>query len=448
MISIEQVVAMSIRERVVLDDLGEALRNDLVLSNPFHRRIIEFADDFLLQRRKLPAVGDWDLWLESLDAGMTQDGTREVLQRLMAQDLTTYTPDFFAEQALEHLQRGAVQVAKARLMELGDVPVEAFMKLADQVGKVRAGGVKGLARLDDLGTWGKPMREDALTPTGFPTLDKYIGGWGKELWILFADSGIGKSMFLQNSLANVARAGKRCLHVTLELGLRPQIHRYYRQLAQATPAEFMTSNDAVNKRLKHWFRLAQGEIILLEYPAYSLDPDGLKRLIERISRTVGEIDMLALDYLDLLTLPTTNRSGRAYEDLGRITHEIRGLCGAFDIGVLTASQAVRRPERAGRLCIRDMGDSYKKVQGTDGLLGLAQTPEEEEVFQGRLSVIKVRDSGGRGQEIPLYINRELALIQELSHPNTVALMKQLGHWQMGVQQAGASNTSAAVGGTS
>ncbi|KKL52941.1 hypothetical protein LCGC14_2280470, partial [marine sediment metagenome] len=34
---------------------------------------------------------------------------------------------------------------------------------------------------------------------------------------------------------------------------------------------------------------------------------------------------------------------------------------------------------------------------------------------------------GRGQEIPLYINRELAMIQELDHPNTVQLMQRLGH---------------------
>jgi len=41
--------------------------------------------------------------------------------------------------------------------------------------------------------------------------------------------------------------------------------------------------------------------------------------------------------------------------------------------------------------------------------------------------LKARDSGGRGAEIGLYINRELAVIAELAHPNTVELMRRLGH---------------------
>ena len=427
MITLEHCVAMSIRERVVLDELGEALRNDLVLSNPFYRSIVEFADDFLLKRRHLPVTGDWDLWVQSLAEGMTQDGTREALQRLLAEDLSAYTPDFFAEQALTHLQKAAASVAKSRLNSMDDVPVEAFTKLAEQVGRVQGGGIQGLARLDDLDTWAHPIREDALIPTGFPTLDKQIGGWGEELWIVFADSGTGKSMWLQNAASNVARAGKRVLHLTLELGIRPQIHRYYRQLAQVTRGEFNSDTSGTRDKLNHWFRLAQGEVLLLEYPAYSLTPDDLKRIIERLSRSMGEFDVLALDYLDLMTLPTTSRAGKAYEDLGRITHEVRAVCSGFDMSVLSASQAVRRPEKAGRLTMRDMGDSYQKVRGADGLLGLAQMPEEEEVHQGRLSIVKTRDSGGRGREIPMYMNRELSLIQELGHPNTVELMRRLGH---------------------
>lgn len=427
MITLEHVVAMSIRERTVLDQLGEALSNDLVIANPYYRSIVEFADGFVLQHRKLPASGDWDLWLQGLPEGMLQDGTREALGRLLATDLTTFTPDFFAERVLDQLQQGAVQTAKNRLNAMTDLSVESFTALVEQVNRVQVGGIQGLARLDDVDTWARPLREDELIPTGYPQLDQYIGGWGKELWIIFADSGIGKSTLLQNCMANAARTGKRCLHVTLELGVRPQIHRYYRQLASAPRSEFVQNLDDVKARLRHWLRFAQGEVVLLEYPAYSVDPDGLQRIVERLSRMIGDIDMLALDYLDLLTLPKSARVGRGYEDLGRITHEVRSLCLNFDLSVLTASQAVRNPEKKGRLTMRDMGDSYNKVRGADGLISLVQTPEEEEVHQGRLGLPKVRDSGGRNKEIPVYINHELALIQELGHPNTVELMRRLGH---------------------
>lgn len=427
MITPETVVAFAIQDQVVMDQLGEALRSDLVTANPYYRRIVEFADTFLAERRKLPGVGDWETWLNSLEEGMQQSGTKEALGRLLATNIAGFDASFFGESVIIDLQRVAASSARARMNEMPTVEPATIALLAEKVASIQGSGLKGLARLSDINVWAQPIREEELTPTGFPTLNSLIGGWGKELWIAFADSKMGKSILLQNFSSNVAVRGKNVLHITLELGLRPQIHRYYRQLAEMSRGEFNSEPDRLKERLKQWFRLANGSIYLLELPPYTLDLDQLKRIIERLQRTLGiQIDFLILDYLDLLA--TTKKSGRgsAYEDLGRLTHETRSLCPLFDMSVLTVSQAVRRPEKAGRLTMRDMGDSYGKVRAADGLLTLNQTPEEEEVFQGRLGVLNARDSGGRGQEIPVYINRELSIIQELDHPNTIQLMRRLG----------------------
>ena len=429
MISIETVVAMAVRNPVVMDGLGEALRSDLVLSNPYYRRIVEFADDFMTLRRQLPGGGDWTTWIDSLTEGPIRDGTREALGRLFATDVSGHQPEFFAEQAIVHLRKAAAHVAVARMNEMrATIEPEVFVALSKKLEAVESGGLRGLARLKDVDTWANPVREGEYTPTGYPTLDRLIGGWGKELWMVFADTGVGKSMLLQNFASAMAVRGKRVLHVTLELGIRPQIHRYYRQIAMASRSEFSSDIAEVKRRLIHAFRLAKGEVWLIEYPAYGLDHEQLRRVIEKANRSIGQIDVLILDYLDLLTVAKGQRGkGGAYEDLGRLTHETRDMCRAYDITVLTATQSVRRPESAGRLTVRDMGDSYKKVQGADGLLSLVQTDEEEEAYQGRLGVLKVRDSGGRGTEIGLYINRELSVIAELEHANTKELMRRLEH---------------------
>jgi len=426
-VTLETAVAFALRDPTVMDQLGSALRSDLVTANPHLRRIVEFADDFLLQRRKLPAPGDWTVWLDSLQEGMIRDGAREALGRLWSTNTDSFDASFFVSNAIPQLKQAAAQVARARLNEMPIVTPDVFATLAEKLDAVQGGGLQGLAHLDDVNTWAHPVRADEFTPTGLPTLDRLIGGWGHELWMVFADSGMGKSMILQNFASAAAIHGKRVLHVTLELGVRPQIHRYYRALARAERGEFSSDLSDVKRRLARWFRLARGEVLLIEFPAYSLEPGALRRTIERVNRTVGNVDLLILDYIDLMTLPRAVRAGSTYEDLGRLTHECRSLCPAFELGVLTASQAIRKPKNAGRLTLRDMGDSYKKVAGSDGLLALQQTPEEREVHQGRLSILKARDSGGRDAEIPLYINRDLAVISDLSHPNTEALMQRLGH---------------------
>ncbi len=437
MITPETVIAAAIKSPLVMDQLGEALRSDLVTANPFFRRIAEFADDFLSQRRKLPSTGDYEVWLLSLEEGMLRDGTKEALGRLLAIDISGYDPSFFAGQIIDDLQRAAAQTARARLNASPAADPAALAALAEKVASIKTSGLQGLARLSDIGIWANPVAEDEYVSTGFPTLNSIIRGWGKELWIAFADSKMGKSILLQNFGSNLAVRGKNVLHITLELGLRPQIHRYYRQIAEMNQAEFNSAPERLRERLSQWFRLAQGTVYLMQLAPYSLDADGLKRLIERVNRRLADetgnpsaqVDVLVLDYLDLMTAKVRgNRGGgaSAYEDLGHITHDTRGLCPIFDLTVLTVSQAVRKPAKAGRLTMQDMGDSYNKVRAADGLLSLVQTPEEAQVFQGRLGIVNARDSGGRGEEIPVYINRDLSLIQELDHPNTIQLMRRLG----------------------
>jgi KaiC/GvpD/RAD55 family RecA-like ATPase len=428
MISIEQILTFAIHDRTVMDTLGEALRSDLVLANPHQRRLAEFADEFLAKHDALPGRGDWDIFLESLSAGVIQDGTREALGRLWATAVPQADPSYFSQEVLETLRQTAATVARMRLNEMPVVTPEALASMAERVTGIKGGAVEGLAHLSSVDAWLHAPREDEWLPTGYPALDRAIGGWGKELWILFADAKAGKSMLLQNFATHAARRGACVLHVTLELGLRSQIHRYYRQLAESPRAAFAKEPDAVRHRLQHWFRLAKGDVYLLEYAAYELDVPTLQRTIARVGRLVGRpVSVLVLDYLDLLSSRSGSDGRNLADDLGRLTHSVRALCPALDLTVLTASQAVRRPEKAGRLTVRDMGDSYGKVRGADGLLSLNQTPEEAEMFQGRMGLLLARDAPAQGMEIPLYINRDMALIAPLDHPSTQKLMQKLGH---------------------
>ena len=133
MVTIETVVSFAIRDRTVMNQLNETLKSDLAIANPFYRRLVTFADDFLDKEKDLPQAGDWELWIDALDAGMTRDGTREALQRLLAMDLTTYKPESFASLAHEQLKLAAAGVARARMNELPELKPETLIRLAEQV---------------------------------------------------------------------------------------------------------------------------------------------------------------------------------------------------------------------------------------------------------------------------------------------------------------------------
>ena len=137
MTTTETIVAMAIKHKGVLDQLGTALRSDLVLPNPLYRQIVSFADDFLTDRRKMPLAGDYDLWLGAIPEAQ-RDGIRESLGRIQGTDTSEYHPDFFAENVLPELKTVAAHTAHSRMAEMGmdSITPEILHELSERVESV------------------------------------------------------------------------------------------------------------------------------------------------------------------------------------------------------------------------------------------------------------------------------------------------------------------------
>lgn len=121
MITLELIIAAALRREPVLRGLGRLLADDLVVANPFLRRLVQFATDFTARHRHLPSSGDWEMWLEGLEVGMVRDGTKEALGWLMMLNVDGYDLDHFVESVQPILLQGASAVAKTRLNESATV---------------------------------------------------------------------------------------------------------------------------------------------------------------------------------------------------------------------------------------------------------------------------------------------------------------------------------------
>ena len=142
MITVERIIGFAIRNPIVLDSLGEALRNDLVTANPLYRSCVIFADDFFNERHKMPLEGDWDLWISSLPEGR-RDGIREAYSRLMGQDISGYDPGFFGEIVIEELRGVAARNTVSRLNASPDnISPEIIQSLAENVASIGTGSAQ------------------------------------------------------------------------------------------------------------------------------------------------------------------------------------------------------------------------------------------------------------------------------------------------------------------
>lgn len=420
---IDTILAAALRHRFVLDGLGEALTSDLVVAHPYLRQVAEFAVHFSRERGALPRDGDWDLWVGSLPENV-RGGVVEALGRVRRIDVSAYTPEYLVDGVVDDMRRIATQTAMARMEEAGQPDPVLLRALAERIDAIRPLNLSGLINLRDYDRWVHyhPTMEEVI-PSGIARLDRTLGGgFGHELVLVFADSGVGKSIFLPNVGRHAALLGKRVLHISFELADWRTAHRYYRAMAEADRDELREEPGDVAKRVGRWFHMAKGDIFVLYLDAYTTSPSEIKTLVDRFVQVHGPVDLVILDYLDLMA-PEKSYKGRGlYEEQARMTHEIRAISTNFDCTTLTASQAVRRANGASRLYQRDLGDSYGKVRGVDILLSLVQTPEEEMVHQGRLGLLKLRDSPGRGTEIPLLMYRDFMVFLDLDTPNAHRIM--------------------------
>lgn len=427
MITLPRILATALRHERTLVTLRRALCSTLVSSNPYYRLIVTFASNFWDEHHTLPKNGDYEFWVATLANGQ-QEGIQQALFEINSQPPETWTPDYIANEVSKVLKETATRTAVARLGQLvPDVPADAIQKLADEINTIQPVTLEGLADLATPERWIYAAHEDEERITsGFHSIDQYIGGFRKELVFILADTGLGKTSLLINMGAAAALHGARVLHLTFELSAENTIKRYYRRITEVERWEYRQRPQVVVDRAYHWIKMAKGGVHVLYQGAFTVGANDLRSLIAQYTDLRGPVDLVILDYLDLMRLPEDNRLSE-HKALGQLSHSTRNLCSEYSCTILSATQASRGSHKRKHLRLDTMGDSYDKARAADIVLGLVQTDEEQEANQARIGLLKVRENPGRGIELPVYMNLDLMHIADLDHPNTRRLIAKYHH---------------------
>lgn len=426
--SVDTLVAVAFKSRRAFTTLRRAITSDLAVADPFVLDLCRFAAEHVDDYGEIPRKGDVGLWIDS-EPEERRAALRESWRRISRQDVSEFTEDNLADRAVEILRTAAASTAAKRIgrMTVGDGdPTDTILTLAEEIKRIRPVRLDGLANLADYDVYLRPGREEGRrVATGIEKLDRFLGGGlMQELVFLMAGTGGGKTTFLVNRLVAAALRGAHCLHVTLELATVKTLHRYYRRIADADRGEFFEDPDAVEGRVSHWLRFASGSVHVLYLPAYTPTVADVKATVEIFADAHGELDVLALDYLDLLSREGMGRRLRTDEHLGMMSHEIRTICTTMDAEVITASQSNRQGLDADRLSLKHMAGAIAKAQAADVVLGLVQDDEERQMRQGRLGLLKMRDYPA-GYEIPVHFDMDRMLILDLDHPDARARRAQM-----------------------
>jgi len=223
--------------------------------------------------------------------------------------------------------------------------------------------------------------------TGWEKLDQISGGGGgrKELGVVIAPTGVGKSMVLVHLGATAVKAGMTVVHYTLELRDTVIANRYDSCITGIPLDELMDHKDEIREMINE----CDGTLIVKEYPTKTATTNTIRAHIEKLKQQGIIPDMIIVDYADLLRTLSTRREKR--EELESIYEELRAIMMENNVVGWTASQTNRTGLQAEIITMQSISEAFSKCFIADLIFSVSRTVEDKQKNGGRIYIAKNRN---------------------------------------------------------
>ncbi len=264
---------------------------------------------------------------------------------------------------------------------------------------------------------------DSGVPTGFADLDKELRGLHRtDMIVLAARPSMGKTSLAMNIAEHAAlgRTGgkKHAVGVfSLEMSQEQLVRRMlYSKAGVPAWKDFFSEGDRT-RISSAADQLGKATIIVDD--SAGLDVMDLRARARRMKR-IYNVDLIVIDYLQLLADKRRSREGRQQETAS-ISNSIKAMAKELDIPVLILSQLSRAPEqgtRDGKPRLSDLRDSGAIEQDADVVL-LLQRPsyynKEQDAASGEdtLAIVDIaKHRNGPTGEVKLNFFREYTRFED------------------------------------
>ena len=259
-------------------------------------------------------------------------------------------------------------------------------------------------------------KERDMFKTMIPTLNSAVEGGlqRKEIAMVVAPPGVGKSLFLANQCVQSLMENRKVLYVSLEMSedrVAQRLDSIASLISQRKMKSDPTSLVKVRERLNLFKeKFSNGDLVIKELPCGSTTVHGIRALLSILrNHERFEPDVIIVDYIGLLR---SNDKGMAkYEAMEQTVSEMRGMAQEHNCVVWTATQTNRQGRNVRLITDSELGDSYGQIRPVDLAVSLNQNREEYDEGRMRLYAMKVRN-GRAFFTVPLNINYGTLRIEE------------------------------------
>lgn len=245
-----------------------------------------------------------------------------------------------------------------------------------------------------------------MVSTGWKTIDdKLYGGLNRGEVTLFAgNSGMGKSLFLQNISLNWSKKRMNVVYFTFELSEQLTAMRLDAMLTGKGTKDVIKNIEATDLQIK--LEAKECGDIQLKYMSPGTTANQLRSYLKEYQIQRGYLpDAIAVDYLDLMH-PNNNRINPSdlFVKDKYVSEELRALAAELNILCVSASQLNRGAVDETVHDIANIAGGLSKVNTVDNVITIYTSQPMRERGEYRLQFIKTRSSSGVGSQVLLSIN--------------------------------------------
>lgn len=266
-------------------------------------------------------------------------------------------------------------------------------------------------------------------PSGFTALDRVTSGWqASDLVIIAARPGMGKTSFVLSLARNASVDFNLPIAVfSLEMSAIQLVHRLISSEA-GIDAKKLRSGELEGYE---WQQLHTNISALSEAPIYIDDTPGLnifelRAKCRRLKAQHG-IQMVIIDYLQLMSGNSENRNTNREQEISAISRALKGMAKELSIPVIALSQLSREVEKRGgtkKPILSDLRESGSIEQDADQVMfiyrpeyyGLTED-ENGNPVNGVAEIIIAKNRHGSVETIPLRFIDKFAKFAELDDLN-------------------------------
>jgi len=313
----------------------------------------------------------------------------------------------------KHKALEAAILKSADLLEKGEYGAcEDIVKKAVQIGLQKDLGTNYFAdpraRLEGI------KSANGQVSTGWNAIDKKLfGGFNRgELNIFAGGSGAGKSLFLANIGVNMAEKGLNVIYLTLELSEALVSMRVDSMVTGIPSRDVFKNIDDVEMKVK-MIGKKSGAFQVKYMPSGKTANDVRSYIKEYEIKTGKRVDVLLIDYLDLLMPATTKVSAENLFIKDKyVSEELRNLAMELNTVFVTAAQLNRGAVEEIEFDHSHISGGLSKIQTADNVFGIFTSRAMRERGRYQLQLMKTRNSGGVGQKIDLEFDLDTLRISD------------------------------------